>query len=135
MTNSSDSARSGKPTVAILGASEDRQKFGNKSVRAHRKQGYDVYPVNPRGGEIEGLKAYARLADVPVVLDRVSVYLPPAVGLEVLDEIAAKGCRELWLNPGSDAPEVVEKARALGLDPIVACSIVDLGVSPGQFGA
>lgn len=126
---------SAKPTVAILGASDDRQKYGNKSVRAHLKQGYDVYPVNPRGGEIEGLKVYARLADIPVALDRVSVYLPPAVGVKVLDEVAAKGCRELWLNPGSDAPEVVEKARALGLDPIVACSIVDLGVSPGQFGA
>lgn len=125
---------SAKPTVAILGASDDRQKFGNKSVRAHLKQGYDVYPVNPRGGEIEGLKVYARLADIPVALDRVSVYLPPAVGIKVLDEVAAKGCRELWLNPGSDAPEVVNKARALGLDPIVACSIVDLGVSPGQFG-
>ncbi|MBL9123166.1 MAG: CoA-binding protein [Planctomycetaceae bacterium] len=124
-----------KPTVAILGASEDRRKFGNKSVRAHLKQGYDVYPINPRAAEIEGLPAYARLADVPVALDRISVYLPPAVGLGVLDEIAAKGCRELWLNPGSDAPEVVDKARALGLDPIVACSIVDLGVSPGQFGA
>ena len=125
---------SAKPSVAIVGASDDRQKFGNKSVRAHLKQGYDVYPVNPRGGEIEGLKVYARLADIPVALDRVSVYLPPAVGIKVLDEVAAKGCRELWLNPGSDAPEVVNKARALGLDPIVACSIVDLGVSPGQFG-
>ena len=134
MTSAIDSARSGKPTVAILGASEDRQKFGNKSVRAHLKQGYDVYPINPRASEIEGLKSYARLADVPVALDRVSVYLPPAVGLKVLDEIASKGCRELWLNPGSDAPEVVEKARALGLEPIVACSIVDLGVSPAQFG-
>lgn len=135
MPSSDDHARSGKPTVAILGASEDRHKFGNKSVRAHLKQGYDVYPVNPRAGEIEGLQAYARLADVPVTLDRVSLYLPPAIGLKVLDEIAAKGCRELWLNPGSDAPEVIEKARSLGLEPIVGCSIVDLGVSPGQFGA
>ncbi len=135
MTSADSHARSGKPTVAILGASEDRQKFGNKSVRAHLKQGYDVYPVNPRASEIEGLKTYAKLADVPVPLDRVSVYLPPPIVLKTLDEIAAKGCRELWLNPGTDSPEVVEKARSLGLDPIVACSIVDLGVSPGQFGA
>ena len=54
------------PTVAILGASADRSKYGNKSVRAHRKQGYDVYPVNPKGGEIDGLPVYQRLADVPV---------------------------------------------------------------------
>ena len=124
-----------KPTVAILGASTDRSKYGNKSVRAHLAQGYDVYPVNPKGGLIEGLAVYRSLAEVPVErLDRISVYLPPAVGLAVLPEVAAKGCREFWLNPGSDDPEVVQKAQQLGLDPIVACSIVALGTSPHQFG-
>ncbi len=124
-----------KPTVAILGASADRSKFGNKSVRAHLQQGYDVYPVNPRGGEIEGLKAYASLAEVPVErLTRISVYLPPHIGLKTLDEVAAKGCDEFWLNPGSDSDEVVAMARELGLEPIVACSIVELGTSPHQFG-
>jgi hypothetical protein len=123
-----------KPTVAILGASSDRSKYGNKSVRAHLQQGYEVYPVNPKGGHIEGLKAYKSLADIPVAhLDRVSVYLPPHVGETILEEVAAKGCDELYLNPGSDSPEVIEKARSLGLDPIVACSIVDLGVSPNEF--
>lgn len=123
-----------KPTVAILGASSDRTKYGNKSLRAHVAQGYDVYPVNPKGGPIEGLTAYKTLADVPVgMLDRISVYLPPTVVLGLLEEIAAKGCREFWLNPGADSPEVVAKAEASGLDPIVACSIVDLGTSPGEF--
>ena len=124
-----------KPSVAILGASADRSKFGNKSVRAHQQQGYDVYPVNPRGGEIEGLTVYQSLADVPVQrLTRISVYLPPHIVLKMLDEVVAKGCDEFWLNPGSDSDEVVAKARELGLDPIVACSIVDVGVSPHQFG-
>jgi len=123
------------PSVAILGASADRTKFGNKSVRAHLQQGYDVYPVNPRGGEIEGLTVYQTLADVPVQrLTRISVYLPPHIVLKMLDEVVAKGCDEFWLNPGSDSNEVVAKARELGLDPIVACSIVDVGVSPHQFG-
>lgn len=123
------------PTVAILGASTDRAKFGNKSVRAHLQQGYDVYPINPKGGEIEGQKVYARLADVPVErFDRVSVYLPPPLGLRLLDEIAAKGCDELWLNPGSESAELVQRAHALGLNVIQACSIVALGVSPSQFG-
>ena len=123
-----------RPTVAVLGASNDRAKYGNKSVRAHLQQGYQVFPVNPKGGEIEGLTVYRSLAEVPVErLDRVTVYLPPAVGLAALDEVAAKGCGELWLNPGSDAPEVVERARALGLEPIQACSIVDVGVDPHEL--
>ena len=118
-------------TVAIIGASADRSKYGNKSVRAHAAQGYQVFPINPKGGEIEGLKAYERLADVPVArLDRVSMYVPPAVGMKLLNEIAAKGCDELWLNPGSDSDELADAARARGLNPIIACSIVDVGVSP-----
>jgi len=119
------------PTVAIIGASADRRKYGNKSVRAHVQQGYDVYPVNPKGGQIEGLEVYSSLSEVPVEqLDRVSLYVPPETGLQLLDEIAAKGCRELWLNPGSESEELIERARQRGLEPIVACSIVDLGVSP-----
>lgn len=119
-----------KPTVAILGASADRSKFGNKSVRAHLRRGYDVYPVNPKGGEIEGLKVYKSLAEIPVPLNRISLYLPPAVGLTMLDQIQAKGCDELWLNPGSDSPEMIAQAQSLGLDPIVACSIVAIGEVP-----
>jgi hypothetical protein len=113
------------PTVAILGASANRAKFGNQSVRAHRDQGFDVYPVNPKESVIEGLTVYRTLAEVPVLLlDRISVYLPPAVVLGVLEQIAAKGCRELWLNPGSDSPEVVSQAKSLGLNVVQACSIV-----------
>jgi predicted CoA-binding protein len=122
-----------KPTVAILGASADRSKYGNKSIRAHLNKGYDVYPVNPKGGEIEGLRVFTSLAEIPVPLKRISVYLPPAVGEKVMDEVAAKGCEELFLNPGSDAPEVVERARELGLDPIVACSIVEIGERPQEL--
>ena len=121
-------------TVAVIGASADRGKYGNKSVRAHRQMGYTVYPVNPKGGEIEGLTAYRSLSEVPPgKLDRVSMYLPAAAGLAVLNEIAARGCDELWLNPGSDSPEVVEKARSLGLNVIQACSIVDVGIRPAEM--
>lgn len=127
---------SSKPTVAVLGASADPEKFGNKSVRAHLKQGYEVFPVNPKGGQIEGLDVCTSLAEVPVEhLNRISVYLPPAVVLSVLPDVVAKGCDEFWLNPGSDSEEVVEAARAQGLEPIVACSIVDLGITPHDVDA
>lgn len=123
-----------KPTVAILGASADRSKFGNKSLRAHAKFGYEVFPVNPKGGEIEGLTVYRSLAEVPAAhLDRVSVYLPPAIGLAALDEIAAKGADEVWFNPGSNSADVLAKARELGLNAVNDCSIVALGLSPSQF--
>ncbi len=120
-------------TVAVVGASADRSKYSNKSVRAHLAQGWTVYPVNPKGGEIEGLQALTSITDVPQPLDRVTLYLPPAVGLGLLPDIATAGPTEFFVNPGAESDELVAQARSLGLDPILACSIVDLGVSPSDF--
>lgn len=122
-----------RKTAAIVGASADRGKFSNKSIRAHLKQGWEVYPVNPKGGEIDGLKVYASVKDIPVKLDRVSLYLPPVVGLSVLPDIAAVQPDEFFVNPGAESDELLEQARKLGLDPIVACSIIDIGESPAEF--
>ncbi|MBI5209347.1 MAG: CoA-binding protein [Elusimicrobia bacterium] len=121
-----------KPTVAVIGASRDRSKYGNKSVRAHAEKGYEVYPVHPAETEIEGFKAYRSVLDIPVPLDRVTVYLPPRLGLLALEDIAAKGTQELFINPGAESPELIAKAQALGLEPILACSIVAIGATPSQ---
>jgi hypothetical protein len=124
-----------KPTVAVLGASTDRRKYGNKSVRAHLRQGYEVFPINPNADEVEGLRAYPNLSAVPVAtLDRITVYLPPDVGITLLDQIAAKHPQEVWFNPGSESPELLARAEALGLPVITACSIIDLGRHPSEFG-
>lgn len=120
-----------RPTVAVVGASRDRSKFGNISVRAHLQQGYEVFPVNPNAGEVEGLPAFESLADVPVDnLDRVTIYLPPHLTLALLDEIHEVAPAEVWLNPGSSDEEVRVRAEQLGIEIIEACSIVDLGVLP-----
>ena len=115
-----------RPTVAILGASADRSKYGNKSLQAHIRAGYEVFPVNPNADEVEGLKTYPTLDDLPVDrLDRVSVYVRPAVLLGLLDSIGRKSPAEVWLNPGTDTPEVVARAAAMGLNAIRACSLID----------
>jgi uncharacterized protein len=117
-------------TVAIIGASTDRAKFGNKAVRAFLQRGYTVFPVNPKEPQVEGLPAFKSIADVPARPHLVSVYLPPPVLLKVLPDIAAKGCDELWLNPGTESAEVVALAEQFKLNVIQACSIVGIGLSP-----
>jgi len=120
-----------KKTVAVLGASRDRNKFGNKAVRAYLDQGYEVYPINPAAREIEGLKTYSSLSELPVDrLDRITVYLPPVIGVTMLEEIQDADAEEVWFNPGSESAELLSRAEDLGLDVIVACSIVDIGTSP-----
>lgn len=120
-------------SVAIIGASNQREKWGNKAVRAFAQQGYTVYPVNPNETEIEGLKACASIAEVPVRPDKVSVYLPPARLLKLVPDIAARGCDELFLNPGTESDEVLAECERLGLNAIQACSIIAVGVSPGRL--
>ena len=116
-----------QPTVAIIGASNNPDKYSHKSVLAHIRAGYAVYPVNPKEETIAGLKCYRSVGEIPAALERVSLYLPPALGLKVLDEIAAKGCQELWVNPGAESPELMKRAEELGLNAIYACSYLDAG--------
>lgn len=120
-------------TVAVIGASTDRSKYGNKSVRAHATQGWRVFPVHPSATEIEGHTAYKSLAVIPESIHRVSLYLPPAIGIKILPEIVAAEPEEFFVNPGAESAELLALARELGLKPIQACSIVEIGTSPMQF--
>lgn len=119
--------------VAVLGASTDRTKFGNKAVRAFQLKGFLVFPVNPKANLVEGLVAFRSVRELPERPDIVSAYLPPAVLLEQLDEIAARGCDELWLNPGTASTEVLRRADCLKLPVVQDCSLVRIGASPDDF--
>ena len=121
--------RMGK-TVAVIGASSNRQKFGNRALRAFERQGFTVIPINPNQPEVEGHKTYASVLDVPGSIDMATVYVPPRYGVRIMDQLAEKGVPEVWLNPGADGPEVVARARQLGLNTIQACSIIAIGESP-----
>ena len=120
-------------TVAVIGASNDRHKFGNRAVRAYQQQGYTVIPINPHEATVEGLKAYRSVLDVPGPVDMASFYVPPDVGERVIDEVAKKGIPEVWFNPGAESGALVARARALNLQPIIACSIVAIGQNPYQL--
>jgi uncharacterized protein len=120
-------------TVAVIGASSDRQKYGNKALRALRDTGYTVIPINPKEPEVEGEKCYGSLLDVPVPVDMATFYVAPAVGLKILDDVVKKGIPEVWFNPGADGPQVVERARALGLTVVVTCSIRRVGADPSSY--
>jgi predicted CoA-binding protein len=116
--------------VAVVGASSNRRKFGNRALRAFQQQGFTVVPINPHEKEVEGLKAYASVLDVPGTVDMVSLYVPPEIGLMVIEEIARKGIAEVWLNPGAESDALIARARALQIQPIVACSIMAIGENP-----
>jgi predicted CoA-binding protein len=119
----------------VIGASTNREKFGNKAVRAFLRHGDTVFPVNSRAArhneKIEGLDVYADIASVPGPIDKATLYLPPALGLAAIEDLAARGdVGEIWLNPGAESPAILRRARQLGIEPILACSIVAIGERP-----
>lgn len=118
------------PTVAVIGASLDPKKFGNKAVRAYVRQGWKVIPVHPTAPAVEGLMAVSSLDDIHEPVDRISLYVPPSIGITLLSAIRQKAPKEFWVNPGAESDELIARAEELGLDPINACSIVDIGERP-----
>jgi predicted CoA-binding protein len=118
------------PSIAIVGASANRDKFGNKAVRAFVQSGYTVYPVNPKEPEIEGLKTYPKIEALPCPVDEVSFYIPPALVPAQLQAVKANGAEIVWLNPGTESDAALATAEELSLEVRVVCSILAVGQSP-----
>ena len=124
-------------TVAVIGASNDRRKFGNKAVRAFLHSGYNVIPVNPRlaeaGEMVEGCETYANVLDIPHDIDLATLYVQPGIGRAVITTIAEKKIPELWINPGAGSEELVAAANERGILVSEHCSIVAIGQSPADY--
>lgn len=119
--------------VAVVGASSSRSKFGNKALRAFMAEGYRVLAINPNEAEVEGLKTYASVLDVPGPIDMATVYVQPEVTRRLLDEFVRKGIPEIWVNPGAEDDVVMAEARARKMNVVFACSIMGIGRNPSQF--
>jgi predicted CoA-binding protein len=113
---------------AVVGASSNREKYGNKVLRAYLQNGLEAVPVNPAGGEIEGLESYQDLASVPGKIDGVSIITPPAVTEKVVDQAIALGIDHLWMQPGAESDTAIDRAEAAGIDVIAGgpCVLVSL---------
>jgi uncharacterized protein len=114
---------------AVVGASQDRTKYGNKVLRVYQQNDYEVVPVNPKADEIEGLKAYADLSSIPGDVDGVSIITPPAVTDRVVAEAIKKGIKHIWMQPGAESAAAIQAAEAAGANVIAGgpCILVSLG--------
>jgi len=117
--------------VMVIGASRNRDKYGNKAVRAYQRQGHEVVAVNPNVELIAGAPSYPDVRSIPGSVDRATLYLPPEQGIDILPPLADRGdVTDLWINPGAESEQLIEEAKRLGFKPIQACSIMAVGETP-----
>jgi predicted CoA-binding protein len=113
---------------AIVGASIDRSKYGNKVLRAYLQSGRDVHPVNLTSDRVEGRQAYRSLMDIPTNVHGVSIITPPAVTESVVEEAGQLGIKHLWMQPGAESATAIQRAQELGMNVIAGgpCVLVTL---------
>ncbi|MDF2634971.1 MAG: CoA-binding domain protein [Pelosinus sp.] len=113
-------------TWAVVGATNNKEKFGYKIFKVMLEAGIEVYPINTGISEILGQKCYPTLKDLPIKPDAVDIVVPPKVGEQIMRECAELGIQNVWLQPGADAPQVIQVAKELGLTVVDACIMVEL---------
>ncbi|WP_202709175.1 CoA-binding protein [Sporosalibacterium faouarense] len=117
-----------KKIWAVIGATNNQEKFGYKIWKKLKNHGYEVYPVNPKYEEIDGEKCYPTLKDVPVTPEVVDLVVPPKVSLKAIDEAHEQGIEYLWFQPGTADEETITKAEDLGMKIVFHdCVLVALG--------
>jgi hypothetical protein len=121
------------PSIAIIGASNNKNKFGNKCVRAYQSIGWKVFPINTKENNIEGLKCYQSITQLPYKPDRVSIYLPPNITISLIPELLKAKIKNVILNPGAESEELIKALHENGIKTTLACSIRLEGLNPDDF--
>lgn len=110
---------------AVVGASQDRNKYGNRVFRSLRQAGYNVYPVNPSAAEVEGAPAYASLADLPELPEVVNLVVPPAITEQVVRQAHELGLTRIWMQPGAESDEAIGFCETHGMQLVYGdCAMV-----------
>lgn len=110
---------------AVVGASKDRAKFGYRVFRSLQSAGYTVYPVNPKGGEIDGVEVYPTLADLPQPPEVVDMVVPPAVTEQIVIEMHRGGLTRAWMQPGAESEAAIAYCQEHGIEVVYdACAMV-----------
>lgn len=114
-------------TWAVVGASENPEKFGYKITARLLKAGREVFPVNPQPGSINGAEFFPSLAALPKLPDVVDLVVPPAVAIKIVDECANLGIKRIWFQPGTRSEEALTRCKEFGIQAVAdSCVLVEL---------
>jgi len=99
--------------IAVVGATTNPEKYGYKIVKHLAAKGYEVYPINPKYQDIDGIKCYKSVSDLPSDVELIVFVVPPEAGIEIAKEAVARGFKRLWFQPDTDSPEIRDYVNSL----------------------
>jgi len=113
----------------VVGASVDRQKYGNKVLRCYQMNGLEVVPVNPKELTVEGLATVRSVSDLPVGVESISFITPPHITEQIVSEAVEKGIKNIWMQPGAESHAAIKNCIENGINVIAdgSCILVVLG--------
>ena len=106
-----DKALNKNNIFAVVGASENPQKYGHKVFKALKAFDYKAYPVNPNSKEVLGEKTYDTIADLPEKPDVVSVVVPPKVSEEIVKQVNKEKVEKVWFQPGAESENAINYCK------------------------
>ncbi|HEY9712979.1 MAG TPA: CoA-binding protein, partial [Chroococcales cyanobacterium] len=117
------------PAFAVVGASDDKSKYGHKVYKCCLDHGLKAYPVNPNAETVMGNPAYASLSELPEKVEAISIITPPKITEKVVDEAIKAGVKHIWMQPGAESLQAVEHATKSGVSCVYggACLLIVLG--------
>lgn len=119
------------PVIGVVGASNNRDKYGNKVLRCYLEHGRQVIPVHPAQSEVEGLPCVPSVSELPEQVESISVITPPQVTEKIVKLAAENGIKNIWLQPGAESPSAIRFCQEQRLNLIAdgTCVLVVLGFS------
>ena len=117
--------------VAVIGASDDPERYSYMAVKLLKEKGHTVFPVHKRIKEIDGIKVFPSINDIAGPVDTVSLYVAADISTTLSKDIFCKDPRRIIFNPGAENQEFSAQAKAKGIVPVNGCTLVMLRT--GQF--
>lgn len=113
-------------TIAVVGATENPSKYGNRIYRDLKAKGFTVYAVNPYRDEVDGDPCWRSVSDLPEAPTIVDFVVPPQRTLDTLEECLELGYTNVWIQPGAEDERVLEYLEDNGFNHLAhACIMVE----------
>jgi predicted CoA-binding protein len=115
--------------IGVVGASSNREKYGNKVLRCYLQHDKKAIPVNPKEATVEGVRSVPTVAELPADVESISVITPPPVTEQVVEAAIARGIKNIWMQPGAESPKAIAMAEKAGVNVIGdgSCVLVVMG--------